>query len=68
MKRYVCRICSHVYDPLEGDPKAGIEPMTSFVDLPFEWACPECGAGRRRFAREESLSGQKAPGRTGGQG
>ena len=56
MKRYVCRICGHVYDPLEGDRASGVEPMTSFVDLPFEWNCPECGASRERFAQENSLT------------
>ncbi|MHC4249922.1 MAG: rubredoxin [Planctomycetota bacterium] len=66
MKRYVCRICSHAYDPLDGDPEAGIEPMTSFLDLPFEWVCPECGAGRRRFVREDSLPRRRARGPSGG--
>jgi len=60
LKRYVCRICGHVYDPLEGDRENGVEPMTSFVDLPFEWICPECGASRRRFVREDSLTAHKA--------
>ncbi len=66
MNRYVCRICSHVYDPLQGDRKEGVEPMTSFVDLPFEWACPKCGAGRRRFVREDSVPQRGARGPTTG--
>jgi rubredoxin len=55
MRRYVCEICEHVYDPFEGEPESGIEAMTSFADLPFEWVCPECGAGRERFVLEESF-------------
>lgn len=66
MKRYVCRICSHVYDPLTGESESGVEPMTSFVDLPFEWACPRCGASRRRFVREDSATRRGAHGPTAG--
>ena len=33
--------------------------MTSFVDLPFEWNCPECGANRKRFVQENSLTTRK---------
>ena len=67
MKRYVCRICGHVYDPLLGDRESNVDPMTSFVDLPFEWTCPECGASRRRFVQEEEIEPQR-PKRTGTDG
>ena len=60
MRRYVCEICERVYDPFEGDPENGIEPMTSFADLPFEWTCPGCGAGRGRFVLEEALVARRA--------
>jgi len=34
MKRYRCIVCGYVYDPVEGDPTAGIEPgTTTFEDL-----------------------------------
>ncbi len=66
MKRYACRVCSHVYDPFDGEPENGIEPMTSFLDLPFEWTCPRCGAGRRRFVREDSSSKRRARETRGG--
>jgi len=53
MTRYVCSICSYVYDPEHGDPDAGIEPGTKFEDLPDDWVCPECGAIKDQFEKEE---------------
>ena len=53
MTKYVCSICSYVYDPEVGDPDAGIEPGTKFEDLPDDWVCPECGAIKEQFEKEE---------------
>ncbi len=53
MKRYVCLVCGYVYDPDQGDPDAGIEPGTSFDNLPDDWVCPECGVGKDEFEAEE---------------
>ncbi len=52
MKRYVCEICGYVYDPVLGDPDAGIEPGTAFEDLPEDWVCPDCGAPKAAFSEE----------------
>jgi rubredoxin len=50
MKKYRCIICGYVYDPVEGDPTAGIEPgTTTFEDLPDDWLCPLCGVGKDQF-------------------
>ena len=43
MEKYICTICEYVYDPELGDPENGIEPGTSFEDLPADWVCPLCG-------------------------
>ena len=53
MEKYVCSICSYVYDPEQGDPDAGIEPGTKFEDLPDDWVCLECGAAKDEFDKEE---------------
>ena len=37
MKKYICTVCDYVYDPVQGDPDAGIEPGTAFEDLPDDW-------------------------------
>lgn len=49
MKKYECTVCGYVYDPEKGDPDAGILPGTVFEDLPDDWVCPECGAGKEDF-------------------
>lgn len=49
MKKYICIVCDYVYDPLVGDPDSGIEPGTSFEDLPDDWVCPLCGVGKDEF-------------------
>ncbi len=53
MVKYVCNICSYVYDPEQGDPDAGIEPGTTFENLPDDWMCPECGAVKCEFKKED---------------
>ena len=52
MERYVCQVCGYIYDPAEGDPDGGIEPGTSFADLPEDWPCPVCGALKEEFDPE----------------
>lgn len=49
MAKYVCEACGYVYDPDLGDPNSGIEPGTAFEDLPGDWVCPLCGAGKDLF-------------------
>lgn len=49
MKKYQCTICGYIYDPEEGDASNGIKPGTAFEDLPEDWVCPECGAGKDLF-------------------
>lgn len=39
MDKYICTVCDYVYDPEMGDPENGIEPGTSFEDLPEDWVC-----------------------------
>ena len=53
MDRYVCVICGYVYDPEQGDPDNGVSPGTAFADLPDDWECPICGAGKEDFEKEE---------------
>jgi len=42
-------VCGWIYDPAEGDPENDIKAGTSFDDLPDDWVCPECGAGKDMF-------------------
>lgn len=49
MKKFECGLCGYIYDPKTGDPDAGINPGTSFADLPEDWICPVCSAGKEEF-------------------
>ena len=49
LRKYECLACGYIYDPEAGDPDAGIPPGTPFEDLPEDWVCPECGAGKDMF-------------------
>ena len=48
-KTYMCVICGFVYDEQAGLPEEGIEPGTLWEDVPSNWVCPECGAGKEDF-------------------
>jgi flavin reductase (DIM6/NTAB) family NADH-FMN oxidoreductase RutF/rubredoxin len=50
---YSCNICGYHYNPEEGDPTMGIPPGTSFEDLPEDWKCPICNAGKDYFSEAE---------------
>ena len=53
MKKYVCSVCGYIYDPEKGDPDSGVEPGTAFEDLPDDWVCPVCGAGKDQFSPQD---------------
>jgi rubredoxin len=53
MKKYVCDLCSYVYDPETGDPDHGVPAGTPFEDVPADWVCPDCGAGKDSFSPVE---------------
>lgn len=46
---YTCAICGFQYNPEEGDPSMGIPPGTPFEDLPEDYKCPICNAGKDYF-------------------
>jgi rubredoxin len=53
MKKYVCELCGYVYDEAKGDPDEGIPAGTKWEDVPEDWVCPDCGAGKDAFELEE---------------
>jgi rubredoxin len=53
MDKYVCTLCGYVYDPAQGDPDNGVDPGTAWEDVPEDWECPVCGAGKDDFEKEE---------------
>ena len=49
MKKYICNVCGHIYDPAVGDPDSGIAAGTAFEDIPNSWVCPICGVNKNNF-------------------
>jgi rubredoxin len=57
MAKYVCSVCGFIYDEANGIPEAGIAPGTRWQELPDDWVCPLCGAGKSEFEKQgESTS------------
>jgi rubredoxin len=48
---YQCQTgnCGYMYNPDKGDRKGKIPKGTRFEDLPEDWKCPICGAGKKMF-------------------
>ncbi len=55
MKQYVCSVCSYTYDEAKGILQAGIAPGTKWEELPEDWKCPLCGAGKSQFREKDIL-------------
>lgn len=53
MKKYMCLLCGFIYDEQEGWPDDGIAPGTTWNEIPEDWLCPECGAGKTDFVMIE---------------
>ena len=55
--KWICKVCSMIYDPAQGDPDSGIAAGTPFESIPDDWQCPICGARKASFVpyREAEL-------------
>lgn len=52
-RTWLCRICGFIYDEAAGLPDEGIAPGTRWEDIPPNWTCPECHAGKGDFEMVE---------------
>lgn len=52
--KYVCTVCGYIYDESKGSPEKGIAPGTKWEDIPEDWTCPLCGAGKGEFKEQDS--------------
>lgn len=50
MASWRCSICSYLYQEKAGEPKTETPPQTLFSDLPDNWRCPVCKAGKKAFS------------------
>ncbi|MDY5930824.1 MAG: rubredoxin [Candidatus Ornithospirochaeta sp.] len=53
MMKYICNLCGYIYDEEAGAPDEGIAPGTKWEDVPADWVCPLCGAGKDDFSPAE---------------
>jgi flavin reductase (DIM6/NTAB) family NADH-FMN oxidoreductase RutF/rubredoxin len=49
--KYQCPACGYIYDPEKGDPDSGIQPGTTFEEIPENWVCPVCGTEKSDFVK-----------------
>jgi len=49
LKKYMCVVCGWIYDESVGAPQEGLAAGTRWADVPDDWVCPDCGAGREDF-------------------
>jgi rubrerythrin len=47
--KWICKVCSMIYDPAVGDPESGIAAGTPFEAIPDTWVCPICGTRKANF-------------------
>jgi rubredoxin len=52
MEKYICTVCSYVYDEGLGYPDGGIAPGTKWDDVPEDFTCPMCGVGKDMFEKD----------------
>ena len=48
-RSWMCVVCGWIYEEEDGLPDEGIEPGTRWEDIPDDFVCPECGAGKSDF-------------------
>ena len=48
--KYVCDLCGWEYDEEAGCPDEEKDTGTKLEDLPEDFACPLCGAGKSEFS------------------
>ena len=48
--KYVCELCRYEYNEAKGEPDAGIAPDTIWENIPADFVCPLCGAGKEAFS------------------
>lgn len=51
--KYVCDLCGWEYDEEAGYADGGIEAGTAWADVPEDFECPLCGAGKDQFSADE---------------
>ena len=48
-RSFQCTLCAFAYEEKKGMPEDGIAPGTHWEDVPADWTCPDCAAGKDGF-------------------
>ncbi len=48
--KHICDLCGWVYDEEKGAPEYGIAPNTPWENVPEDFVCPLCNAGKDQFS------------------
>ena len=52
-KTWMCIVCGWIYNEKLGAPEEGLAPGTRWEDVPEDWTCPDCAAGKDEFEMVE---------------
>jgi rubredoxin len=52
-KSWLCEVCGYIYNEAAGEEDHGLAPGTRWEDVPDDWECPDCGAGKSDFEMTE---------------
>ena len=47
--KYICELCGNVYDETVGVVNSGIQPGTTYAQLPEDYECRGCGFQKEAF-------------------
>ena len=64
MAQWQCQVCQYIYDEEKGEERTRTPPGTRFIDLPADWLCPVCQAGKDAFVRIGGGRAEVDPGTT----
>lgn len=53
LKKWMCVLCGFIYDEAVGMPHDGVQAGTRWADVPEDWVCPDCSAGKADFDMTE---------------
>lgn len=49
--KFTCTVCGYEYNPVAIDPEGNTR--SPFNELPDNWVCPACGAGKEKFKEQK---------------
>jgi rubredoxin len=53
-KEFICIVCDYRYAPARDGGNGDPDIHGSLAELPQDWKCPECGAGKSCFIESSS--------------